>query len=132
MTALFPTDTWTTYGTAFDPTWSDLQARAAGWLTDKDIDPLTGVSPSFASVMASVGRAEIRPGETWILYTDGITESRSPAGEEFGPERLAVLGRAAAASAGAVIERVFEELNAFTSGGDPADDRTLIVVRRRA
>jgi sigma-B regulation protein RsbU (phosphoserine phosphatase) len=79
-----------------------------------------------------VGRAEIRPGETWILYTDGITESRNAAGEEFGPERLAAIGRTAAAPAGAVIERVFDELNAFTGGGEAADDRTLVVVRRLA
>ncbi len=79
-----------------------------------------------------VGRAEIRPGETWILYTDGITESRNAAGEEFGPDRLAAVGRAAAAPASAVIDRVFDELNAFTGGKDAADDRTLVVVRRLA
>ena len=96
--------------------------------------PGTGLALGMlAHAEYEVGRAEIRPGGTWILYTDGITESRSPAGEEFGPERLAVLGRAAASSSAcAVIERVFEELNAFSGGGDPADDRTLVVVRRRA
>jgi|RhiMetdeSRZDD1v2_1073273.scaffolds.fasta_scaffold110569_3 PEP-CTERM motif-containing protein len=62
LTAVFPTDTWTTYTLAFDPTWTDLEARAAGWITDFDLDPLAGASPSFATVMASVGRAEIRLG----------------------------------------------------------------------
>lgn len=77
-----------------------------------------------------VGRAEISPGEMWVLYTDGITESRDASGEEFGPERLAAVGRGAAGPAAADIDRVFEELKVFTGGRDPADDRTLVVVRR--
>ena len=64
LTAVFPTGTWTTYTLAFDPTWTDLQARAAGWITDFDLNPAADPSPSFATVMASVGRAEIRLGTT--------------------------------------------------------------------
>lgn len=64
LAALFPTGTWGTYALSFDPTWTDLEARAAGWLTDDDVDPLAIPSPSFATVMASVGRAEIRLGTT--------------------------------------------------------------------
>jgi phosphoserine phosphatase RsbU/P len=77
-----------------------------------------------------IGRAEIRPGDMGILYTDGITESRDASGEEYGPERLAAVGRACAGPAAAVIESVFEDLKTFTGGGDPADDRTLVIVRR--
>ena len=64
LTGAFPTGTWTTYTVAFDPTWTDLEARAAGWITDDDLDALAIPSPSFATVMASVGRPEIRLGTT--------------------------------------------------------------------
>lgn len=64
LTAAFPTDVWNTYGVSFNPTWTDLEARAAGWVTDEDLDPLNTASPSFASVMASVGFAEVRLGST--------------------------------------------------------------------
>ena len=78
-----------------------------------------------------VGRAELRPGWSWVLYTDGITESRSPEGEEFGPERVAEIGLSPSIPAAAIIERIFNELNAFTGGAAAADDRTLVVVRRK-
>lgn len=55
-----PTDTWMSYDVNFDPTWSDVDAVAAGWVTDNDIDPAANVSPPFADVMGSVGRAEVR------------------------------------------------------------------------
>ena len=57
-----PTDTWNTYSVNFDPTWSDADAINAGWLTDQDINPASNPSPSFADVMSSVGRAEVRIG----------------------------------------------------------------------
>ena len=77
-----------------------------------------------------VGRAEIRPGETWILYTDGITESRNPAGEEFGPDRLAEACGGGTVPAQTVIDRIFDALAAFSGPGEVSDDRTLVIVRR--
>jgi len=64
LTAAFPTNVWNTYGVLFNPTWTDLEARAAGWVTDEDLDPVSDPSPAFASVMASVGYAEVRLGST--------------------------------------------------------------------
>lgn len=55
-----PTNTWMSYSFAFDPTWADADAVAAGWVTDNDIDPAANPSPPFADVMSSVGRAEVR------------------------------------------------------------------------
>ena len=60
LTNSFPTNVWNTYGVAFNPTWTDLQAAAAGWVTDKDVDPLADPSPPFATVMAGVFTAEVR------------------------------------------------------------------------
>ena len=60
LTNSFPTNVWNTYVVNFNPTWTDLQAQAAGWLTDKDIDPGTDPSPPFATVMADVFSAEVR------------------------------------------------------------------------
>lgn len=49
-----PTNTWSTYTLFFDPTWTDAEAQLAGWTQE------AGPSPSFATLMASVGWAEIR------------------------------------------------------------------------
>src|SRR5262245_15599502 len=59
LTATFPSG-WNTYAVEFDPTWTDSQARAAGWLTDEDVQPGAPPSPPFATVLANVGTAEIR------------------------------------------------------------------------
>jgi phosphoserine phosphatase RsbU/P len=77
-----------------------------------------------------VGEATLAIGETWILYTDGITESRRADGEEYGPERLAGMACAAEGSAAAAIDRVFAALESFSGTKAGADDRTLVVIKR--
>ena len=59
LTAVFP-DVWQTYSVNFNPTWTDLEARNAGWITDDDIFPGADPSVSFASTMANVYTAEVR------------------------------------------------------------------------
>lgn len=77
-----------------------------------------------------VGEAVLAPGETWILYTDGITESRRADGEEFGPERLAEMACPSGGCAAAVIDCIFDGLEAFSGTRAGADDRTLVVIKR--
>jgi sigma-B regulation protein RsbU (phosphoserine phosphatase) len=73
----------------------------------------------------------LRTGESLVLATDGVTEARDAAGEEFGSERL---GRAAfLARAGSAREIARACLGAFDAhrGGIPAhDDVTLLVLKR--
>jgi serine phosphatase RsbU (regulator of sigma subunit) len=72
----------------------------------------------------------VREGDTIVAYSDGITEARSPSGDEFGLERLARLiqdGRAAPPEA--LVERVRHALAEFGAGTAPEDDRTLLVAR---
>ena len=59
LTDVFP-DTWQTYSVLFNPAWSDLDARAAGWITDDDVDPGADPSASFAATMANVYTVEVR------------------------------------------------------------------------
>jgi phosphoserine phosphatase RsbU/P len=63
-----------------------------------------------------------------LLYTDGVTEARTPGGL-FGLERLAaVLGRCAGLDAGAVAHEV-EAAVAHTPGVEARDDVALLVLR---
>ncbi len=67
------------------------------------------------------------PGDRLLLYTDGITEARNAAGEEFGDDRLGeVAVRARTRPADAMKDYVMQEVQAFTSGAFD-DDATLIV-----
>ena len=60
LTDTFTPDVWQTYFVNFDPTWSDLEARSAGWLTDDDVIPSADPSVAFALTMANVYTAEVR------------------------------------------------------------------------
>ena len=63
------------------------------------------------------------------LFTDGLTEARSAAGEPFGERRLLdVVVRNRAEPAPRIVDLVFAELERFTSAVE--DDRTLLLMRR--
>jgi serine phosphatase RsbU (regulator of sigma subunit) len=63
-----------------------------------------------------------------VLFTDGITEARNCAGEEFGEERLqGLLMAGQALPASELRERIMAAVNDF-SGGNVEDDMTLIVL----
>ena len=80
------------------------------------------------------GVARLGPGDALAFYTDGLTESLSPLGEEFGEERVSdVLARAVsgARDAEATLDALFASVCAF-SPVPAGDDRTaLVVVRKR-
>jgi phosphoserine phosphatase RsbU/P len=82
----------------------------------------------FAEAVYQQTQLSLDPDDRLLFYTDGITEARSPAGEEFGEDRLA---RAAseldAPSAEALKDHILHRLAEFT-GGTFDDDATLIVV----
>ncbi len=78
----------------------------------------------------SYGRGEVQfaAGDRLVLFTDGVTEVSSAAGEEFGEERLVkVLLENRHLSAPELQERILAEVAKF-SGGRFEDDATLVVV----
>jgi sigma-B regulation protein RsbU (phosphoserine phosphatase) len=73
---------------------------------------------------------QLQPGDTLVLYSDGICEARDAADEEFGEARL----RAAAAAAlgqgpAAVLAGILAAVRGFTGGAPQADDITVVVMR---
>jgi serine phosphatase RsbU (regulator of sigma subunit) len=67
-----------------------------------------------------------------ILPVDGYTEALSPESEEFGSNRLAESCAALQGEALEVIARRLErEVDAFCGASPAADDRTLVMVRRK-
>jgi serine phosphatase RsbU (regulator of sigma subunit) len=65
-----------------------------------------------------------------VVYTDGVTESESLAGEYFGTNRLReALLRHAERRAGDICRGVIDEVNAF-GGGENQDDLTLLILKR--
>ncbi len=77
----------------------------------------------------SHGRLTLAAGETLVLYTDGVTDARAPAGEQFGSERLDEVVARAGSGAAEVVRAITEATTRFASGAPPEDDLTLLIVR---
>jgi sigma-B regulation protein RsbU (phosphoserine phosphatase) len=89
---------------------------------------VVGAIPGFAFEQA---RVKVPLGGALVLFSDGVTEARSPSGELFGSKRLGdVLAAAGTTSALGLIEAVRGAVRAFEAGAPPADDLTLLVVVR--
>lgn len=83
------------------------------------------------SVTQTEGRASLGPGDVLLVYSDGLSEAMNVGGEEFGPERIAeVLVRHRGLQTARVRDRLDEALLAFMGESSPADDLTLLLVRR--
>ena len=74
---------------------------------------------------------KLNPGDTLVLYTDGITESFNDAGEEFGEDRLIdLLVRYHELPARALVDTILADIRRF-SPHEQGDDLTLIVAKAR-
>ena len=82
----------------------------------------------FDSRNYEMGSAQLFPGDRVILFTDGVTEACSPAGEEFGESRLLrLLEDHRALSADELQAKILAVTSEF-SGGRWQDDATLLVL----
>jgi sigma-B regulation protein RsbU (phosphoserine phosphatase) len=73
---------------------------------------------------------ELQPGDTLVLFTDGISEAENHAEEEWGEDALieAVRGSGGLAP-DRTITRIMEAADAFAAGAPQHDDMTLVVAR---
>ena len=72
---------------------------------------------------------QLSPGDSLLFATDGLHESLSPAGIEFGSSRMLELwAQCHAKSAAESLDHLFEGLLAFADGTAPHDDITAIVL----
>ena len=70
------------------------------------------------------------PGDTLVLYTDGLVEARDAGGAEYGYDRLvAFVARHQAADADDLRDRLVADHRAWLGDAEPGDDTTFVVVR---
>jgi sigma-B regulation protein RsbU (phosphoserine phosphatase) len=95
-----------------DGTWLGMQEDIGPFLEEREV--------------------ELQPGDAMLLYTDGVTEARSPQGAQYNLERLAeVLKRQGAVprpSAEKIRDGVIEDVMAWSRARQ--DDITVLVLRR--
>ncbi|MCY2962447.1 MAG: SpoIIE family protein phosphatase [Planctomycetota bacterium] len=75
---------------------------------------------------------KIAPGETVLLYTDGVTEAMNHTNECYGSDRLAARMGSAGGDVAAVVEAVIEDVESFGDGLAQRDDICLLCFERHA
>ncbi|WP_157682741.1 PP2C family protein-serine/threonine phosphatase [Nocardioides scoriae] len=111
-----------------------LLLRAGRLVRELAVEPLLPLGLNRGldhTAEAPVGTEQLEPGDLLLLYTDGVTEARSPAGEFFGRDRLVDLVSrhlAAGLPAAETVRRVVHALIDHQAG-DVVDDATLLLVQ---
>ena len=83
----------------------------------------------FEEVEYAQATLTLRPGDTLVLYTDGVTEAMDSRNRQFGVDQLnAVLARCDL-SAAELRDAILRALDQFTGGAAAHDDRTLLVAK---
>jgi len=88
----------------------------------------------FCSSEYTQRQLRLEPGEFLVLYTDGLTEARNRADEEYGSDRLGSrlteLALQQSLTARELTSACVRDLMAFRDGVPASDDLTIMVVRR--
>jgi sigma-B regulation protein RsbU (phosphoserine phosphatase) len=85
---------------------------------------------SFGASTYDEAAIALTPGDLFVFFSDGISETFSESGEEFGSERIrdAVLA-VADRPAREIVGAVFEAMQAFRGEAPQTDDQTVVVVK---
>jgi sigma-B regulation protein RsbU (phosphoserine phosphatase) len=89
-----------------------------------------GLVPEAEYITAHV---KLEPGDTLILFSDGVTEAMDPGEELYGVPRLReVLTGQSECALEKLQKSILESVENFAKGAHQADDLTLLIVRYRS
>jgi phosphoserine phosphatase RsbU/P len=72
----------------------------------------------------------LTPGDTLVLFSDGVSEALNTADEFYGEDRLlAALAASQGGSAAAIVKDVMNDVRRFAAGAKQSDDITVLAVR---
>ena len=106
--------------------------RADGTVESMEADaPPLGITPDMLVDEPTI--IDLEPGDLFAIPTDGIMEALNAQDEEYGDERIAnLLAEHRALPLTELLEKVRSDTELFHGDREPADDRTVLVVRRTA
>src|SRR6185312_8647801 len=92
--------------------------------------PVIGIIPEMEY---SESRNRMEPGDTLVIYSDGVTEAANPQNDEFETERLAETIRLSRhLTASQIVESIRMAVAAHAAGAPQSDDITIIAAKRVA
>jgi sigma-B regulation protein RsbU (phosphoserine phosphatase) len=85
----------------------------------------------FLTSRYPVHHVRLDPGDSLLLFTDGLSEARNPAGYDYGVEGLSrVAGERHGWVPCELLPACLEDVKSFSAGTRQADDQTLMVIHR--
>jgi serine phosphatase RsbU (regulator of sigma subunit) len=88
---------------------------------------------AFDGVAFEEGQAALNDGDLLAVYSDGITETRHPDGEEFGEERLLeLLTRHRTDTAENIRTRILESVETWAGQAERGDDQTVVILKAKS
>jgi sigma-B regulation protein RsbU (phosphoserine phosphatase) len=94
----------------------------------KEGGPVVGLFPELE---VSCGRTTLERGDLLVMYTDGLSETRNPEGEEFEDDRiLAALRGMVGRPSREIVARLVAGVRVFAADAGLSDDLTLMVVQK--
>ena len=124
----------------FEPTTRKFRYANAGHTSaylqraaEPDVAMLHPTGPAIGLMEGFAVRSEevqLQEGDTLVLYTDGATEAMNEEGVQYGMDNLAkVIQKNRLLAPEQLIQKVIQDVTAFTNGSQLDDDVTLIVAR---
>ena len=89
--------------------------------------PVVGI---FAGANYGIEAAILEPGETILLYTDGVPEATSESGEQLSDERLRSMLDSWHGTADQLLQMIANSVSEFAKGARQHDDITMLASRR--
>jgi sigma-B regulation protein RsbU (phosphoserine phosphatase) len=85
----------------------------------------------FSSSRYNLHRVRLEPGDSVLLFTDGISEARNTTGKEYGVTRLSnVAGERHGWVPQELLAACLKDVNQHASGARQTDDQALMVIHR--
>ncbi|MCX7804655.1 MAG: serine/threonine-protein phosphatase [Planctomycetota bacterium] len=107
-------------------------ARTPNTLTIRPNGMVIGVDKSgkrFATVMQEV-ELELKPGDLFFQYTDGVVEASNASGEEFGEKRLLeIVTKGHSMPLRDLLAVIEETITTFAGGKEQEDDITIVAFK---
>lgn len=124
-----------------DPATGEAEFACAGCEAPTVIDADGVLKPVDLPDVAPLGWIEnatfetasmtLSPGDTIIMFTDGVTEAETPSGVLYGQEQAEKTAAGAPAGAAAMLSTLEAAVLTHQAGGAPTDDTTILAVTWR-
>jgi sigma-B regulation protein RsbU (phosphoserine phosphatase) len=94
------------------------------------IQPTGPIVGAIEDAVYTVETIKLEPGDSLVMYSDGITDAQDESGERFGIERFRALLQGQVESPVDTIKTILAALDEHIAGGSQFDDVTLLMVYR--